>query len=130
MLLLIASSLIFWKAFKKEEIHTIPAALTAEELLKYTIELEEISTNLNGIGYAQVKFQLQADSVKAKDELQYRQMQIRHIIIRTLSTKSIDELKGEKGIASLEESVRNQINDMMESGHVLKIFATKLLVQD
>jgi len=130
LLLLTASVLLIFKFLKPKEIQTISAALTAEELLKYTVEVEEITTNLHGKGFAQLKFQLQADSTKAKDELQYRKIQIRHLIIQTLSSVTLEDLKGEKGIAKLEQSVQSQINQMMESGHVLKIFSTKLLLQE
>ena len=130
LLLLTASSLLFLKVFKPKEIQTIPAAVTAEELLKYTVEVEEITTNLHEKGYAQLNFHLQADSTKAKDELQYRRMQIRHLIIQTVSSLTLEDLKGEKGIASLEHSIQTQINEIMESGHVLKIFTTKMLLQE
>lgn len=129
ILLLAGTVLVLWKMVNQKEVESLPGAVTAEELVEFTVETQELTTNLQSGGFVQLKFQLQGDSAKAKEELQNRMIQIRHIMIRTVSSKTADDLKGEEGITGLEQTIQNQINQLMQDGQVVKIFTTKKLLQ-
>lgn len=127
--LLIAVAFGLWKVFLAEEAKPIPGALTAEDLLEYTVETEDITTNLKSGGFIQVKFQIQGDSIKAKEELTNRMFQIRNIVIYTLSTMTKDELKGSGKIVALEQTIQEKMNEQLMDGQVMKVFTTKKLLQ-
>lgn len=118
-----------WKMLQPEEVKPLPGALTAEELLEYTVETEDITTNLKSGGYIQVKFQLQGDSVETKDELTNRMFLIRNMVIHTLASMTREELKGAEQIVVLEKTIQEKINEQLPAGEVLKVFTTKKLLQ-
>lgn len=127
--LLIGVAFGLWKIFLTEEVKPIPGALTAEDLLEYTVETGDITTNLKSGGFIQVKFQIQGDSIEAKEELTNRMFQIRNIVIYTLSTMTKEELKGSEKTVALEHTIQEKMNEQLTDGQVMKVFTTKKLLQ-
>lgn len=118
-----------WKMLQPDEIKPLPGALTAEELLEYTVDTGDVTTNLRSGGFIQIRFQLQGDSVETKAELTNRMFQIRNIIIHSLASMKREDLKGAEGITALEQTIQAEINEQLPDGEVLKVFTTKKLLQ-
>ncbi|MBP1931506.1 flagellar basal body-associated FliL family protein [Ammoniphilus resinae] len=129
ILLLATVTFIIWYWFVKPEEEPKQKPLSAEKLLESVIETQDMTTNLKSGGFIQVKFQLQADSVPAKEELSQRMFQIRHIMLQTLASKNAEDLRGEEGINHLEKNIQDKLNQLMSEGQVIKVYTTKKLLQ-
>ncbi|MDF1506580.1 flagellar basal body-associated protein FliL [Robertmurraya sp. DFI.2.37] len=104
------------------------AGPTIDELLEYSVDIPEITTNLAGNDFIRISFKIQTDSKKAKEELEKRDFQVKNIIIHTLSEKSSEEIQGSQGQTVLEEELKEKINELMMSGKVEKVYITGSLL--
>lgn len=103
--------------------------LPIDEVLKLSVETEEITTNLQDGGYAKVRFRLQAEDEDTKEELVKRLFQVDHIIIKTLAGMSSEELKGAQGIAKMEGQIKDGINEYLQLGETTEVLTTRLIIQ-
>ena len=102
---------------------------TIDELLKMTVDVEEITTNLSDDAISRVSFKILTDSKEAKEELEKRDFQVKNIIILTLSEKTSGDLKGKDGQVKLEEELKEKISAILQSGKVEKVYITESLLQ-
>lgn len=129
LLLVAVSGAIIWQLFKEPKEPALSESLSAKELEEYTLETEELTTNLAERGLVLLQFQLQANSSQAKEELELRMPQIRHLIIRTVSDRTLSDIKGSEGINDLEETIQEELNQLIQTGRVTKVYTTKILTQ-
>ncbi|MGG0718825.1 flagellar basal body-associated protein FliL [Robertmurraya massiliosenegalensis] len=101
---------------------------TIDEVLEYSVDIPEITTNLAGNDFIRISFKIQTDSKKAKVELDKRDFQVKNIIIHTLSEKSSKEIQGSQGQTNLEEELKDNINELMKDGKVEKVYITGSLL--
>lgn len=106
-----------------------PKEPTIDEVIASTVEVPEITTKLLSNDYLRISFNIQTDNEKAKEELEKRQFQVKNLIIKELSDMKSEEFKGEEGIASLESKLEVRINELMQEGKVVKVYATSFLPQ-
>ncbi len=102
---------------------------TADELVKASVEIPEITTNLAGNEYIKISFTIQTDSKKAKEELEKRNFQAKNIIITQLSEMKGEELTGKVGKDKLQEAIEKDLNDIMQEGQVEQVYITSLILQ-
>jgi flagellar protein FliL len=102
---------------------------TAEELDKLMVETDEITTNLADKSYVKIKFKIQADNKDAKHELEKRLFQVNNLIIYEISNKKTEELSGQKGLISLENTLKTEINKVMQDGKVVRVYTTQKIIQ-
>ncbi|WP_226534696.1 flagellar basal body-associated protein FliL [Fictibacillus halophilus] len=102
---------------------------TAEELDKLMVETDEITTNLADKSYVKIKFKIQADNKDAKKELEKRLFQVNNLIIYEISNKKTEELSGQKGLISLEDTLKSEINKVMQDGKVVRVYTTQKIIQ-
>jgi flagellar protein FliL len=102
---------------------------TAKELDKLMVETEEITTNLADNSYVKIKFKIQADNKDAKHELEKRLFQVNNLIIYEISNKKTAELSGQKGLISLEETLKKEMNKFMQDGKVVRVYTTQKIIQ-
>ncbi|OOE11926.1 flagellar basal body-associated protein FliL [Fictibacillus arsenicus] len=102
---------------------------TAEELDKLMVETDEITTNLADKSYVKIKFKIQADNKDAKKELEKRLFQVNNLIIYEISNKITEELSGQKGLISLENTLKTEINKVMQDGKVVRVYTTQKIIQ-
>ncbi|WP_010282419.1 flagellar basal body-associated protein FliL [Bacillus timonensis] len=100
-----------------------------DEVLKSTVEIPEITTKLLSDDYIRISFNIQTDGKKGKEELEKREFQVSNIIIKELSNMTSEEFKGEEGIVNLENRLKERINELMQDGTVVKVYATSFLPQ-
>ncbi|MFM1650822.1 flagellar basal body-associated FliL family protein [Brevibacillus sp. B_LB10_24] len=99
-------------------------ALTADEMLKYTVDTDEITTNLLTNNFIVVRFSITADSKSAKEELEKRKPQVLNIINKTLAGLTPEDLKGTEGLNKLEAKIMNEISAIMQDGKILQVITT------
>lgn len=102
---------------------------SADELVKISVEVPEITTNLADGGFVKVKFMIQTDGKKAKEEIEKRNFQVQNIIISELSELKSDDFKGKKGIENLEEKLKMRVNSIMQEGKVEQVYITSQIIQ-
>jgi flagellar protein FliL len=102
---------------------------TAKELDKLMVETEEITTNLADNSFVKIKFKIQADNKDAKHELEKRLFQVNNLIIYEISNKKTAELSGQKGLISLEETLKKEMNKFMQDGKVVRVYTTQKIIQ-
>lgn len=140
LILLIAIALLGTVTFVLWQIYLKPSVVgeavkeeekpkSIDEILEMTLSTEEIVTNLYTGDFIQVQFNIQADSVEAKEELEKRMYQINHIIIKTLSSMTPEDVSGSEGLSTLEASILNELNTIMNQGRVVKVYTTKKVLQ-
>ncbi|MFS0823604.1 flagellar basal body-associated protein FliL [Bacillus sp. 1P02SD] len=100
-----------------------------DQVLKATVEIPEITTKLLSDDYIRISFNIQTDGKKGKEELEKRQFQVSNIIIKELSNMTSEEFKGEEGIVNLENRLKDRINELMQDGTIIKVYATSFLPQ-
>ncbi|MET3288500.1 flagellar basal body protein FliL [Brevibacillus fluminis] len=101
--------------------------LTADEMVEYTVDSGEITTNLLSNDYIVARFSITADSSKGKEELTKRMPQVNQIIIKTLAGLKRDELRGTEGLNKLEAKIMNEISAIMQDGKIVQVITTKSL---
>ncbi|THE14476.1 flagellar basal body-associated protein FliL [Bacillus timonensis] len=100
-----------------------------DQVLKATVEIPEITTKLLSDDYIRISFNIQTDGKKGKEELEKRQFQVSNLIIKELSNMTSEEFKGEEGIVNLENRLKDRINELMQDGTIIKVYATSFLPQ-
>ncbi|CAH0150999.1 flagellar basal body-associated protein FliL [Priestia megaterium] len=100
-----------------------------DDVIKASVDVTDIKTNLKSNNYISISFKIQMDSKKAASELQKRDFQVRDIIIKRLSDMSAQDFEGTQGLSTLETDIAKQIDQLMENGHVVKIYTTSKVLQ-
>ncbi|WP_147535393.1 flagellar basal body-associated FliL family protein [Bacillus marasmi] len=111
---------------KKEE---TPKGLSADEILETSVETEMITTNLGSGGYIQLRFRIQVSSKDAVEELTQREFQIRNIVLSQAASMTEKEAKSAEGMIKFEEEMKNQLNELLQSGTVLRVYTTDKIIQ-
>jgi flagellar protein FliL len=106
-----------------------PKEPTIDDILKTTVDVPEITTNLAGDDYIKISFKFQTDSKDAKEELTKRDFQVKNIIIEELSEKKAQDLQGKAGKLQLENTLKMKTNELMQDGKVVKVYITESLLQ-
>ncbi|KQU18546.1 flagellar basal body-associated protein FliL [Peribacillus sp. FSL K6-1552] len=100
-----------------------------DEIIKSSVEIPEITTNLSSNDYIKISFMVQTENKKAKEELEKRSFQVKNIIIAELSEMKATELTGKKGKEKLQDTLKTRINELMEEGKVEKVYITSSILQ-
>ena len=82
-----------------------------------------------GSKYLKVVLDIELDAAELSAELDQKKSLIRDIIIRSLSSKTFEEVSTMKGKDRLKDEVVNKINDVLADGQVKNIFFTDFVVQ-
>ncbi|UCZ51718.1 flagellar basal body-associated protein FliL [Bacillus shivajii] len=117
---------LYTQFFQQTNAHEEP---TIDDVLRVSAETEEITTNLLSNNIVRTQFVVQLDNRSAKDEFTKRDFQVKNIIIQELSDLRGSDLQGSEGIRGLEEQVRLRINEVMQDGHVEKVYLKNLVIQ-
>jgi flagellar FliL protein len=101
-----------------------------DDIIKYSVDFEEITTNLQSGGYVRLKMKVQTDSKKATAELQKRDFQVQSIVIHEVANKKASDFVGGEGLEQLEKEIQSKINEVMQDGKIVKVYTTSFLLQN
>lgn len=104
-------------------------APTIDEILKNSVDVTDLTTNLAGGNYIKMSFKIETDSKAGASELTKRDFQVRNIMIEVLSDTKASNLDGSAGKVNLQETLKNKINDVMQDGKVVQVYITDSLLQ-
>lgn len=102
---------------------------TVDEIVESSLEIPEIVTNLLGDEYIRVSFTIETDSEETKSELEKLDFRVNNIIIKHLSNLESEELEGLEGKTRLENDLKEQINEVLPRGKVVKVYITSIVIQ-
>ena len=111
---------------KVTEVYAEP---TIDEILLASVDIPEITTNLADKRYVKIQFKIQTNSDVAGQELAKRDFQVKNLIIQELSEVTQEDLKGKQGKQNLQETLKSQINELMQDGEVKQVYITSYAVQ-
>ncbi len=107
-----------------------PKEPSIDQVLEQSVDIEEITTNLaDGKGFIRLELKIQTDNKKAADELEKREFQVRNIVIQETSDMTAADFEGKAGKQAFEESIRAQINPLMQEGEVTKVYIVSYVIQ-
>ncbi|UFU01032.1 flagellar basal body-associated FliL family protein [Radiobacillus kanasensis] len=101
--------------------------LTADELLEYSFEAPEVTTDLSDGSYLKIQYQVVGDSKEAKEEIEKRSFQMKNIMIKQLSPMSADEIQND--LAKIEEKMVVELNKVMEEGKIVDVYTISKVLQ-
>lgn len=100
--------------------------MTLDQLAEQTIQTEPISTNLNSDNLIQVRFSIELDSKKTKKQSEKVVPIIESDIIKLLSQSNKEDFKD---IASIEQKLKDRLNQRFSQGKIINVYTTELLIQ-
>ena len=75
------------------------------------------------------ELKIQTDNKKAAEELEKRDFQVRNIVIQELSEMTSEDFEGKAGKKAFEDSIRSQINPLMQKGEVTEVYIVSYVIQ-
>ncbi|MDW0111773.1 flagellar basal body-associated protein FliL [Sporosarcina saromensis] len=102
---------------------------TIDEILEASVDVPEIMTNLSGRQYIKLSLKIQTDDKKAAEELAKRDFQINNIVIQELSEMTAEDFEGKAGKQAFEESIKAQLNPLMQEGEIEKVYIVSYIIQ-
>ncbi|OMP68610.1 flagellar basal body-associated protein FliL [Domibacillus epiphyticus] len=100
-----------------------------DEVLESSVDIPEMTTNLASDDFIRISFKIQTDSAEAMEEMTKRDFQAKNIIIQKLSEMTADDLKGEAGKQKLTETLKSDLNSIMQDGEVQAVYITSYIIQ-
>ncbi len=94
--------------------------------------LDTFTVNLlsdSGRRYLKVQMNLELDGEELAAELESKTAVVRDVVIRMLSSKTLEEISTAKGKDKLKEQIVNQLNLRLRDGNVRNVYFTEFVVQ-
>ncbi|PQD95860.1 flagellar basal body-associated protein FliL [Pradoshia eiseniae] len=126
LILMGAGGAIYSMKYMDDRAQTQPSI---DEVIKLSVEVPEITTNLKDDTLIQISFMIETDDREAREELEKREFQIKDIVINELSEIEARQLKGKKAKQEMEDKLTEQINGLMQEGEVVEIYTTSSILQ-
>lgn len=102
-------------------------AQSVDELVKYSYETPELTTDLEDGSFVRIQFQIVTDGKKARDEISKRDFQLKNILIKELA--EMDEELFKTGLDELEEDLVERLNEVMTTGDVTEVYTINKILQ-
>jgi len=103
---------------------------TARTVVTEKMDMSEVVVNLNGGHYLRVKITLEYPrEKKLSDEIKKKKPQLMDVIITTLRSKTLEEVRPAGSVDNVKESLLNAINKNLDNGEVTGIYFTDYLIQ-
>lgn len=102
---------------------------TIDEIIEASVDVPEITTNLNGRQFIRISLKIQTDNKKAAAELTKRDFQVNNIVIQQLSEMTSKDFEGKTGKQQFEDALKAQLNPLMQEGKIEKVYITSYIIQ-
>ena len=79
--------------------------------------------------YLKCKIDLEMDSPELQQELDKKLPAIRDLIIRVLSSKTVEEIQTARGKEKLKEEIKRKINQILDTGEIRNVYFTEFVIQ-
>ena len=113
------------KIEKKKKVTNMTEIGPIYPLDKFIVNL--VSTNADR--YLKCKIDLELDSQELQQEIDKKLPAIRDLIIRILSSKTVEEIQTSRGKEKLKEEIKRKINEVLTTGEVRNVYFTEFVIQ-
>lgn len=103
--------------------------VTAEELAERSFTTDDMTTNIQDERFINVQFTVVTDSTDTKADLELRKFQVHNVILGDLAGTTKAQLTTKEDMQKFEQSVREQLNKLLEKGEVQRVYMTKKIIQ-
>lgn len=103
------------------------AERTIDDIVKFSFETEEITTDLSDGNYVKIQFRIVTDSKKALEYLQKGDFQLNNVIIKTLTLLKKEDFRS--GLQQVEEKIKLELNKLLDEGLVTDVYITEKVLQ-
>ena len=79
--------------------------------------------------YLKCKIDLELDAPELQEEVDKKLPAIRDLIIRILSSKTVEEIQTSKGKEKLKEEIKRKINEILTTGEIKNVYFTEFVIQ-
>ena len=83
----------------------------------------------SGSRFLKTKVELELNAETLTPEIDKKKPLIRDIVLRTLSSKTFEEVSTIKGKDRLKDEIVDRINEVLADGHIKNIYFTDFVVQ-
>jgi len=83
----------------------------------------------NSSRYLKCKIDLELDAPELQEEVDKKLPAIRDLIIRILSSKTVEEIQTSKGKEKLKEEIKRKINEFLTTGEIRNVYFTEFVIQ-
>lgn len=101
--------------------------LTIDEIVEYSYETPEVTTDLQDGTFVRVQFQILTDGKDAHDEIGKRDFQLVNILIKELAVMDEEDFK--KDLEGLETTIKERLNEVMTQGMVTDVYTINKILQ-
>lgn len=98
-----------------------------DEIVEYSYQTPEITTDLSDGSFVRIQFQIVTDSKEAREEIEKREFQVRNILIKELAT--MDEESFKTGLTNVEDSLLTKLNEVMTDGLATDVYTINKILQ-
>ncbi|WP_456479992.1 flagellar basal body-associated protein FliL [Nautilia sp.] len=113
------------KIEKKKKIEKMTEIGPIYPLDQFIVNL--VSNNANR--YLKCKIDLELDSPDLQQEVDKKLPAIRDLIIRILSSKTVEEIQTAKGKEKLKEEIKRKLNEILTTGEIRHVYFTEFVIQ-
>ncbi|MBR2758151.1 MAG: flagellar basal body-associated FliL family protein [Exiguobacterium sp.] len=103
--------------------------VTAEELAERSFMTDDMTTNIQDERFINVQFTIVTDSAETKENLELRKFQVHNVILGDLSGMTKAQLATKEDMQKFEQTLREQLNGLLEEGEVQRVYMTKKIIQ-
>ena len=100
---------------------------TIEDIVKYSYQTPEVTTDLEDGTFVRIQFQIVADGKDAHEEVSQRDFQIVNILIKELAVMTQEDFKA--GLSDLEETIKTRLNEVMTEGKITDVYTINKILQ-
>ncbi|MFJ5622105.1 flagellar basal body-associated protein FliL [Peribacillus loiseleuriae] len=116
-------------AYFKNDHANVEKEPSIDEIIKTSVNVPEITTNLANGDFIRMTLTIQTDSKKAKIELGKRDFQVKNLLITELSELKSDVLRSKVGKEQFQERMKTKLNEIMQEGKVEQVYITSSILQ-
>ncbi len=102
---------------------------TIDEIIEASVDIPEITTNLEGRQFIRISLKIQTDGPKAAEELTKREFQVKNIVLQEMSEMTRENFEGKAGKQAFEESIKVLLEPLMQTGEIEKVYITSYIIQ-
>lgn len=102
-------------------------AQSIDDILDYSYESPEVTTDLEDGSFVRIQFQIITDGKDASNEISKRDFQLKNILIKELA--KMDEEDFKSGLTNLEKVIQEKLNELMTEGTVTDVYTISKILQ-
>lgn len=127
LLIIIFSGVFLYFILNSNEDRDSTEAKSIDQLIKFSYESPEITTDLKDGSFVKIQFQIITDGKEALAEISKRDFQLKNILIKELA--NIEEEQFRDGLTELEKTMKKRLNKLMDNGEIIEVYTISKIIQ-